>query len=328
MNSKDHIAHLLENAHGEFISGEEIAQKLGVTRTAVWKAINTLKSEGYPISAVTNRGYRLDREIDRLDGTEIEKLLLPNLGFIRVESCKSTPSTNTAVKERAENGEGEGFVLCASEQTAGKGRMGRAFFSPVDTGLYMSLLLRPVFPAQLSSMITAAAAVAVCRAIEEITGKKAGIKWVNDIFIDGKKVCGILTEASFSLESGGFDYAILGIGINVYSPAGGFPPEIAGVAGAILDEAETGLKNRLCASVINGFYGFYKNLANRAFLPEYRSRSTVIGKKVSVMTLSDEVKESAFAVGIDDNCNLILRGDDGSERAVSSGEIRIRPEMR
>ena len=135
MNSKDHIAHLLENAHGEFISGEEIAQKLGVTRTAVWKAINTLKSEGYPISAVTNRGYRLDREIDRLDGTEIEKLLLPNLGFIRVESCKSTPSTNNAVKERAENGEGEGFVLCASEQTAGKGRMGRAFFSPVDTGL-------------------------------------------------------------------------------------------------------------------------------------------------------------------------------------------------
>lgn len=324
MNSKQLIINLLEERRGQYVSGAQIARDLGVSRCAVWKTIVALREEGYQISAMTNRGYRLEGECDKISAEGILSCLPSELDFVRVETYPSLASTNLTAKERAECGENEWLVICAEEQSDGKGRMGRTFFSPSGSGLYMSILLRPKFSSELSTLITTAAAVSASQAIEEITGKAAGIKWVNDIFADGRKVCGILTEAKLSPETGVLDYAVLGIGVNVYSPNGGFPDEISSIATSLLNKREKDLRNSLCAAIIRNFHGFYTQLEKRSFIEEYKKRSIVIGKRVAILSLSGEEKEFGTVLDIDENCNLIIRGEDGTERTLSSGEIRIK----
>ncbi len=319
MTIKEQILSVLEQNKGKSVSGEQLANMLFCSRNAVWKAVKVLQNEGYAIEAVTKKGYCLSKENTILSPQSVE----PYLEFpLRILTVPEVDSTNNELKKMAEAGEPEGTVLVANRQTGGKGRMGRQFFSPGDSGLYMSVLLRPKLSAEDALLITTAAAVAVAKAIEALSGKKAGIKWVNDIFVDGKKVCGILTEAAVDFESGGLQYAVLGIGINVCPPTGGFPPAVRDVAGAVFKNQIGDIKSRLCAGVLNHFFEIYQMLAEKRFMQEYQASSIVIGKRVTVV--KGESEAQALVKGIDDNANLIVQYDDGSVKTLSSGEIRIK----
>ena len=322
MITKEKLLELLEENREEYLSGEELAGTLAVSRAAVWKAVKSLQQEGYPIDAVTNRGYRLSRGGDRLSAPGIRKYLKDACRELPITVVEETQSTNTALRALAEAGAPEGTVYIAQSQTGGRGRMGRSFFSPAGTGLYLSLLLRPTTwePAR-AAQLTAAAAAAMCEAIREVTGKEPGIKWVNDLLLDGKKVCGILTEASFSMESGVLEYAVLGLGVNVYPPEGGFPKELGEIAGAVLDTPGEDVRNRLAGEFLNRFLEGYAHPEDRSFLEIYRRRSVAVGREVTVLSGGHERR--AFAFGVDDDCRLLVRYDNGTEQALSYGEIRI-----
>ncbi|WP_379127318.1 biotin--[acetyl-CoA-carboxylase] ligase [Paenibacillus sp. sgz500958] len=324
MTVKEQILSLLHDNKGGYISGEEIAGQLSVTRSAVWKAIKSLQTDGYSIQAVTNKGYSLSHLTDILSAGAISKYLDTQAQKLRLEVVKTIPSTNEAAKILASNGEAEGKVILAEEQTAGRGRNGRPFFSPPKTGIYMSILLRPKLSAAESILLTTSAAVAVALAIENVSGKATQIKWVNDVCIEGKKVCGILTEASLSLENGLLDYAVLGIGINVALPAGGFPDDLSGIATAVFPESihYDDLRCRLVAEVLNRFMEFYVHLTDRRFLPEYRTRIISLGK--TVLVVKDNKQREATAIDIDNDCRLKVRYENGDEEYLSSGEVSIK----
>ena len=322
MSVKERLLPLLQTCSGNFLSGEDAAKLLGVSRNAVWKAVSALKKEGYNIEAVTNRGYRLKDSGDILSPAEIEKNLTTLKGKLDIEVKETVTSTNALLKEKAALGAPEGTVLIALSQTAGRGRFTRKFFSPADSGIYMSILLRPRIPAESATLITTAAAVAVAEAAEKISGRKTGIKWVNDVLIDGKKICGILTEASLNIESGELDYAIPGIGLNIYEPENGFPDEIKNIAGAILEERGSGIKSRLEAAVLESFFKYYKDISERTYLNSYRERCIVLGKQINV--LSSDGTRPATALDIDENCRLRVKYSDGKEEILSSGEVSIK----
>lgn len=241
---------------------------------------------------------------------------------VKVEVVEKTDSTNTLLRSRAEIGATEGLVIIAGEQTAGRGRMGRSFFSPGNSGVYLSLLLKPRINLEDSVQITTAAAVSVCRALEALSVKEPKIKWVNDIFIDNKKVCGILTEASFNSKNCCLDYAILGVGINIYESDEGFPEEIEKIAGAVFENRTENLRNKFVALFLNEFFGFYNDLPSKSHLMEYREKSFVLGKEVAV--INGEKTENAKAIDIDENCNLIVEFPDGTVKKLCSGEISVR----
>ena len=198
MATKERLLALLETHKGEYLSGEELAEQLNISRTAVWKAVKSLRSAGYKIQAAQNRGYCLDASTDVLDVQGIRNYLEPCAQGCQLELVHCTASTNPQVRQRAAGGAAEGLVILANQQTKGRGRMGREFYSPPDTGLYMSLLLRPgAIPPAQAIHITTMAAVAACLAIDALCPRPPQIKWVNDILLGGQKVCGILTEGSF-----------------------------------------------------------------------------------------------------------------------------------
>ena len=322
MGTKEEILAVFEGRRGDYFSGEELAERLGVSRTAVWKAVNALRGEGYRIGGAPNRGYCLDPATDILSAQGIRKFLGTALPDLALTVVPTAGSTNTLVREQAGRGAPEGTVILANRQTQGRGRLGRDFFSPADTGLYLSLLLRPSgWEAARAARVTTMAAVAVCEAVEEVSGRPAMIKWVNDIFMGGRKVCGILTEASFSMESGLLEYAVLGVGINVCPPAGGFPPELADIAGAVLPGPEADGKNRLAAAVLRRFMGYYSS-GTDDYTARYRRRSLAVGQEILV--LSPGGQRRALAVDVDGDCRLVVRYEDGEEARLSSGEISVR----
>ncbi|MEK3904644.1 biotin--[acetyl-CoA-carboxylase] ligase [Paenibacillus sp. FSL R7-0179] len=323
MTVKEHILALLDSNKGEYFSGEDIAGRLSVTRSAVWKAIKALQSDGYSIQAVTNKGYSLSPQTDILSAAAVSKYLDARGQKLRLEVFKSVASTNELVKALASGGESEGKVILSEEQTAGRGRKGRPFFSPAGTGIYMSILLRPRLSAADATLLTTSAAVAVALAIESVSDLSTQIKWVNDVFMNGKKVCGILTEASLSLESEWLDYAVLGIGINVTLPSGGFPAELSEVATSIYQAGnpEGDLRNRLTAEVLNRFMAYYEQLKERLFLPDYRQRMMSLGE--TIMVVKEHQEQPATAVDIDNDCRLKVRYPNGEEEYLSSGEVRI-----
>ncbi len=317
MTVKQNVLNLLENNRGIYLSGEAIAEQLQVTRAAVWKAIDSLRKDGFVIDAHTNKGYTLSVNSDVLTQAGIEKHLRTDCA-LTVEVHNIVSSTNTLLRERTH--EPEGLVVAANEQTAGMGRMGRSFYSPKETGVYFSILLKP--PQADATFITTMAAVAVCQAIERISNKKPKIKWVNDVYVEGKKVCGILTQASFSLENKTVEYAILGIGLNVYAPPSGvFPSEIESVAGAIFEKPQGELKNRLLAEVLNCFFTLYHS-PPKVVAAEYKALSFVIGREVLVIQPTHSAP--ATVLDIDENCNLVVSYADGSRHVLSSGEISIK----
>lgn len=323
MGVKEEILKQFESRRGHFFSGEELAVALGVSRSAVWKAVKQLEADGFRFEAVTGKGYSLRRDSDVISAQGIEKYLGAQAGRFDIRVYKTITSTNTVLKELAANGAAEGTVLIASEQTAGKGRMSRKFHSPAGTGLYLSLLLRPSMKAEEALFITTAAAVAVARTVEEISGRRTGVKWVNDVFLDGRKICGILTEASLDIESGGLEYAVCGMGVNIAPPEGGFPEEIKDIAGAVFEKPPAGdIRNRVAAGILSKLMGYYDNLPERLFYDEYVRRSVILGKKITVLGRGEP--KSATAISIDEKCNLVVRYDNGSVEALGSGEVSIR----
>ena len=235
----------------------------------------------------------------------------------------SVTSTNDLLRAAAEQGAPEFTVYAAAQQTAGKGRQGRSFYSPPMTGLYLSILFRPQLTAERVLMLTPMAAVAASDAIEQVTGIHVSIKWVNDLLLHGRKICGILTESSFS-DGAVPDYAIVGIGINLLPPPDGFPAELRGIAGAVYpvhadaQEAFTSVAAALISALIREYHG----LPEKRFLASYRARLCMLNRTVTVCENGTE--RPAAAIAVDDDLRLLVRYEDGTEQWRSTGEIRIR----
>jgi BirA family biotin operon repressor/biotin-[acetyl-CoA-carboxylase] ligase len=325
MDLKEQVLKELENHKGEYVSGGKLAETLHFSRNAVWKAVKSLVADGHDIQAVTNKGYRLSPDSDVLTAAAVEKHLGALAGVFDIDYRATVTSTNSVLKDLAAGGAREGTVVAAITQTAGRGRFGRSFYSPADSGVYFSVLLRPGVGAPDATLLTTAAAVAVARAVEDVTGAPARIKWVNDVYCGGKKVCGILTEGAFNMESGAMDYAVVGIGVNVAPPPGGFPADLSAVATSVCgqDNAAAGVRARLIAGILIRFWDYYQNLSGKAFLAEYKARSLVVGHDVDVVAAG--ATRPARALEIDDGCRLVVRFEDGEVRALSSGEVSIRP---
>ena len=321
MPAMDDVLRILEANRGAPVSGEEMAAELGLSRAAVWKAVSGLKDRGFRIAAGPNRGYALVSDGNALHPVTVRRHLKTG-ETIDLRYSAETGSTNDLVREAAGRGEAEGLVCFANAQTAGKGRLGRAFLAPPGTGVYMSLLLRPKLPAAEAAAITGIAAVAVAGAIEDLGGGPAEIKWVNDIWIRGKKVCGILTEAGMDMESAYLEYAVLGIGVNAFSPPGGFPPALREIAGAVFPGApEDDERSRLIAAFLDRFFPLYRALPDRGWLEEYRRRSLLTGKEVRFTRNGGELR--GLVLGVDDSARLLVRLPDGSETALGSGEVNL-----
>lgn len=243
-----------------------------------------------------------------------------NNDFYKIEHRKTVTSTNDLVKEYAKIGESEGLVLIADLQTKGKGRLTRSFYSPSGTGIYMSILLRPEIPPERFTDLTPLSAVAVCLSIEKVFKRTSEIKWVNDIYVGGKKVCGILTESGTDLKDGS-PFAVVGIGVNITKPEGDFPDDLKDKAGAICDSISDELKAKFIAEILNGFYGIYKNIEAKSFYNEYKNRSLVLGKQIQFE--KDGKTFIAVATDIDENFSLIAKDENGKTFSVFSGEVSI-----
>lgn len=319
MSTKNEVLRALIDSEGN-ISGERLARRLGVSRNTVWKAIVQLRSEGYEVEAVTNRGYRLVGLPNRISEPEIMKWTTAATIGRRLEVHGQLDSTNIRAKLLAGQGAPHGYLVCADSQVSGRGRYGRTFFSPEHSGVYITYVLRPSLPAERAVMITSLAAVAVARAIEKLCDVDVKIKWVNDLYINDRKVCGILCEASLNFESGTLEYVVLGIGVNVARMT--FPEELKDIATSIENECGQPVsRSRLIAEISNALDTLYGQLETGEFMQESRRRSNVIGRDVTVIRGED--RYPAHVMDIDDQGRLVIRTESGVSR-VGSGEISIK----
>lgn len=320
MPLKERVLAVLEENKGKSVSGSEIARSVGMTRSAVWKAVKSLREEGYSICAVTNRGYCLSEESDFLS----EQSIVPNLRTKalgrKIDVFKTVDSTNNFAKSLAQLGAVHGTTVISETQTHGKGRMGRSFYAPLGMGIYMSIVLRPELSVEHSLLITSCAAVAVAEAIENVSGLECKIKWVNDIYAGNKKLCGILTEASVNVEQGGLEYAIVGIGVNVQNVS--FPKAIADTATSIKMETNAPVsRSVLAAEILNCLEERLATVKEKSFMDEYRRRSNVIGRRIEV--IHNDVSEIMDCTGIDEIGRLLVRTASGEEKALMSGTVRL-----
>lgn len=317
------LSSLIKNA-GSFISGEELSNSMDVSRTAIWKAIKALKDEGHIIEAVTNKGYMLVSTSDLVTETSLREALPDKYKGNCIQIYNTLGSTNTHAKHLALDGAPHGTVVLAHQQTEGKGRLGRSFDSPLS-GIYLSMVIKPSFDPMLSTLITNAAAVAVSEAIDEVCGLESRIKWVNDIYISGKKVCGILSEGLTDFETGQIESIIVGIGINTSSEA--LPESLRDIAGAVDGDYS---KASLAAAVISKALNYIDSLESRSFMAAYKERNLVVGKTVTVYKgiykndPSEVPSFSARVLDIDDDGGLVVLYSDGSRETLISGEISIR----
>lgn len=323
MDIKQQVLKILEENRGNAVNGAKLADELFVTRSSIWKAVKTLQKDGYCIHAVTNKGYCLLTNNDIVSSESIAPFLKGEASNFILDVRQSVTSTNTLAKEMATRGAKEGTVLIAREQTQGRGRLGRSFYSPNSSGIYFSIILRPKLSIQDSLLITTATAVAVAQAIETVAGVKASIKWVNDIFVADKKVCGILTEASLNFENGGLEYAVVGIGINL--EVKDLPEEISQIAGAIFTykPSNAPVTSILVAEVLNNISTCMNSLTDKKYLDEYRSRSFLIGKNILVLKGAQTIP--AKAIDIDEKASLVVEYENHTREALISGEVSIRP---
>ena len=297
-----------------------MARELDCTRAAVWKAVKALQQEGYEIEAGPNKGYMLSEDNNILAEEGIRPLLRQPEVYLKL--YQETDSTNRAAKQAAIAGEaGHGSVILACGQSCGRGRRGRSFYSPSQAGLYLSVILQPQGNLRESLLLTTEAAVAVYKAIRKVTGIELDIKWVNDLYYKGKKVCGILTEAITDFESGEIQYAVVGIGLNLYEEEGGYPPELREIAGGLYRnqrEAEGVNRNRLAAEIVNCLLDETRELK---LLPEYLDRNMIPGHRIQI--LDGQQSRSAYAVAICQDGRLKVREEDGSETLLAYGEISV-----
>ena len=322
--TKDDVLRALETRRGQVLSGEKLAETLGVSRAAVWKAIAALRAEGLQIEAVQGEGYRLGASDDSLTAAGVQALLHTQTLGRSLVVLRETDSTNTRIKEEYAD-RAHGFTLIAEQQTAGRGRLGRRFVSPPGGGVYVSTLLRPALAMQDIGMITLAAALAVCRAIERTCGFSPQIKWVNDVLMNGRKLSGILTEAAIEGESGAVDYVVVGIGVNLRLDRASLPAELADIAGALADFAEPPRRAVFAAALIDALEettGLLGPEGRQTLLHEYRARLCCLNQTIRVIRASESY--TAVCDGLDDNGHLLVTRTDGQRETLSSGEISIR----
>ena len=328
------VLKLLKEAGGEYVSGEKIAQQLGVTRCSVWKAVLQLKKEGNMIYSVTNKGYSLSFSPDVIDAEVIKSNLTSEFAGVDIKIVDKTGSTNAVLRAMADEGAPSGTVVIAREQTAGRGRQGKTFESERDCGIYMSLLIRPALETSDVSFVTTLAGVAFCKAVSASTTLRPAIKWTNDLVVGGKKIGGILTELTMNMEAGVPAYCIVGVGINTVTPPGGYDASIRKIAGSIEElSGRAPEPNALAASLIEHFYAAYFGSAAVKFgqsdavewqrgyiVDEARELSAVIGQEVEVVTVKESFRGTA--IDISDSGSLIVSSD-GEYKEFRFGEVHV-----
>ena len=319
---KEEILRLLRSADG-YISGQELCNRFGVSRTAVWKAINQLKEAGYEIEAQQNKGYRLMAAPDLMTEAEIKSLLHTEWVAKEVLYFDTIDSTNTKAQELAEKGYPSGTLVVADKQESGKGRRGRSWVSPSGTGIFMTLMIKPDINPNNASMLTLVAALAVAKAITSVTGEEAMIKWPNDIVVNGKKVCGILTEMNAQFDY--INHIVVGIGINVHNES--FPEEISQMASSLMIEAGGKRFHRaqIIAETMSYFEQYYDTFLKTqdlsALVREYDE--LLVNMNKSVRVLDPKEPFDGKAMGITPKGELIVDTWE-SRKLVSSGEVSVR----
>lgn len=318
---KAEILTILKDTDG-YVSGQELCERFGVSRTAVWKAMNQLKKEGYEIESVQNKGYHLVKTPDILSKNEL--VSIRKTKWVGTEICyfDVTDSTNTQAKSLGEGDAPNGTLVVAGKQESGRGRRGRSFESPAGTGIFMTLLLRPEIEPQNASMLTLVSALAVAKGIEHMVDLPVQIKWPNDIVINGKKVCGILTEMSAQMDY--VNYIVIGIGINVSNEE--FPEEIKDVATSIYLESGKHVNRAMLIEKIweefEDYYELYEKTQDLSSLvKEYDSYLVNRGQKVRVLDSKEPYEGKAM--GITDRGELIVDTWE-ARRLVSAGEVSVR----
>lgn len=318
---KSEILEALRETDG-YVSGQDLCNKFGVSRTAVWKAIKQLKEAGYEIEAVPNKGYHIVSAPDLMNKVELESIRNTTWAGQEIYYYDVTDSTNIRAKELAEEGHPGGTLVVADRQEAGRGRRGRSWDSPSGTGIFMTLLLKPEMNPNHASMLTLVAAMAVARAISKCAGTEALIKWPNDIVIGGKKICGILTEMSAQFDF--INHIVIGIGINVHNEH--FPEEIAETAGSIL--LQTGKRIRraeLIEQILEQFEHYYAIFMETedlsGLVKEYNA--ILVNMNKSVRVLDPKEPFEGKAMGITKKGELIVDTWE-SRKMVSSGEVSVR----
>lgn len=319
---KEEILRLLRSADG-YISGQELCNRFGVSRTAVWKAINQLKEAGYEIEAQQNKGYKLMAAPDLMTEAEIKSLMHTEWVAKEVLYFDTIDSTNTKAQELAEKGYPSGTLVVADKQESGKGRRGRSWVSPSGTGIFMTLMIKPDINPNNASMLTLVAALAVAKAITSVTGEKALIKWPNDIVVNGKKVCGILTEMNAQFDY--INHIVVGIGINVHNES--FPEEISQMASSLMIEAGGKRFHRaqIIAETMSYFEQYYDTFLKTqdlsALVREYDE--LLVNRNKSVRVLDPKEPFDGKAMGITPKGELIVDTWE-SRKLVSSGEVSVR----
>lgn len=325
MNTRDSVLKMLITS-SDYVSGEDMSRSLGISRAAVNTAVKGLRNEGYDILSVTNKGYKLLNSPDNLTSGEVFALM-DDKNEERVIVLDSVTSTNDYLKELSSKGAPAGQVVISDHQTKGKGRRGRSFESPKGNGIYLSYLMRPQTDLTNISEITAWTAVAVTDAISSSYGIETGIKWVNDILLNGLKICGILTELSIEGETGRIDSIVIGIGINVNEDS--FPKELDGIATSLA--IETGKKYKrsvLAANLIKALDKLASEWTSGKdyYLDSYKQRNLTSGKSIKVYKIMEGAEEgiNATALDINPDFSLKVRYEDGSIHDLNSGEVRVR----
>ena len=319
---KEEILRLLRSADG-YISGQELCNRFGVSRTAVWKAINQLKEAGYEIEAQQNKGYRLMAAPDLMTEAEIKSLMHTEWVAKEVLYFDTIDSTNTKAQELAEKGYPSGTLVVADKQESGKGRRGRSWVSPSGTGIFMTLMIKPDINPNNASMLTLVAALAVAKAITSVTGEEALIKWPYDIVVIGKKVCGILTEMNAQFDY--INHIVVGIGINVHNES--FPEEISQMASSLMIEAGGKRFHRaqIIAETMSYFEQYYDTFLKTqdlsALVREYDE--LLVNRNKSVRVLDPKEPFDGKAMGITPKGELIVDTWE-SRKLVSSGEVSVR----
>ncbi|WP_419889251.1 biotin--[acetyl-CoA-carboxylase] ligase [Paenibacillus xylanexedens] len=321
MTKHEDLLHMLLNAEGRFVSGEEISRNLSISRTAVWKHVNKLRDMGYEFEAVSRKGYRLVTKPDSIDATGLQLALDTTVFGRKAVLLASTLSTQGDVLKLAEQGQAEGAVVIAEEQTGGRGRFGRQWFSPPGKGIWMSVLLRPDLPLQHTPQLTLLTGVAVCRAVRACSGADAGIKWPNDVLIDGRKVCGILLEST--VEDHEVRYCIAGIGVDVNFDPEDYPEDLTTIATSL--KMETGQsvdRTKLTAAILTELeqlYFLYQKEGFGVISALWEALSVSMNREITV-TNPHRVIEGK-AIGLDPSGALVVEKRDGEHTLIISGEI-------
>lgn len=319
---KTKVLSLLRTSH-DYISGQELCKQFGVSRTAIWKTINQLKEDGYEIDAVTNKGYKLKSYPDILNKYEIASRMQTKWAGREVVFLEETGSTNVEARILAEKDFPHGTLVVADSQTGGKGRRGRSWHTPKSTSIAMSLILKPELEAEKASMLTLVQAMAVTKAVEEICGLEAQIKWPNDILMNEKKICGILTE--MNLEMTEISSIIIGTGINVNQE--NFPEEISDIATSLKIEkkrtqSRADLIERICELFEEYFEIFMETKDLSGFLEEYNAHLVSMGRVVKVLDPKGEF--TGEALGINELGELLVKKESGEVVNVYAGEVSVR----